>query len=424
MNIEKQPSCDDPFDALLPVEEARERLLATIKPITETVSVGLREAKGRVLANDVVSPIAVPSHTNSAMDGYAINSRDIPHSGHAQLTIKGTAWAGQVFEGAITDGEAVRIFTGAVVPDGADTVVIQEHVKVTDNTLTIDAEVIAGRNVRHAGEDVVSGDVVLSAGTLLEAAEIGLLASLGIAEVAVTRRIKVAFFSTGDELRSLDTHAGKTLPAGTIFDSNRYSMHALLAQMDVEGIDLGVVRDNEADTRAALEKAASIADVVVTSGGISAGEADFVTRVFHSMGSVAFWKLAMRPGRPLAFGQVKDAYFFGLPGNPVAVMVTYLQFVKPALKRLMGMQKTEPQTLPAISLSKLRKSKGRVEFQRGVMSVNDAGELCVSSTGKQGAGRISSMTQANCLIVIDADVDLVEPGHSVGVQPFHGLYSG
>ncbi len=421
--IEKQPSCDDVSEPeLMPVDEARHRLFAALKPTARVESVGLSKAFGRVLAADVVSTMDVPGQNNSAMDGYAINASSIPSSDEATLALVGTAWAGTPFDNDVGTGQAVRIFTGGIMPAGTDTVVIQEHVRDDGEHIVIDSDAVAGKNVRQAGEDIECGQSILHKGRKLEASDVGVIASLGITTVEVYKPLKVAFFTTGDELRSLSEHTpGDSLPQGMLFDSNRHTLACLLQNEGVEAIDMGIVRDNEKDTRAALQRAAEVADVVVTSGGVSAGDADFVTRVFHEMGSVKFWKLAMRPGRPLAFGKVGDAAFFGLPGNPVAVMVTYLQFVKPAIRLLSGMDDIEPLTLSAVSESKLRKSPGRIEFQRGVMRVDTDGTLKVASTGKQGAGRLSSMSQANCLIVIDAQVDGVQPGDTVGVQPFHGL---
>lgn len=427
--ITRQPSCDDANEPdLLPVSVARQRMLQALEPLKaspdEVELLSLHKAYGRVLAADVVSPINVPAQTNSAMDGYAICSSSIPASDDAELELLGTAWAGQPFDGEVSIMTAVRIFTGAIMPEGADTVVIQEHVSADGNVVTIDKEVVAGKNVRQAGEDVQAGESVLSAGRKLEAADIGVIASLGINRVTVYRRLKVAFFTTGDELCALDENSeGGELPAGMLFDSNRHTLACLLEVAGVEPIDLGIVRDNEDDTREALRQAGDMADVIVTSGGVSAGDADFVTRAFHELGSVSFWKLAMRPGRPLAFGRVGDAAFFGLPGNPVAVMVTFLQFVKPALRYLSGMSDIEPMVLPARCESTLRKSRGRVEYQRGIMHIDGSGQLLVKSTGKQGAGRLSSMSRANCLIIIDADADTVHPGDTVGIQPFHGLLS-
>ncbi len=424
--IEKQPSCDDAVEPeLMPVHEARQRLFDALAPTTRMETVDLSNAFGRVLAADVVSTMNVPGQDNSAMDGYAINASSIPVSGEVMLALVGTAWAGKPFERTVESAQAVRIFTGAIMPEGADTVVIQEHVRDEGAHIVIDTDVVAGKNVRKAGEDIEKGQSILLTGRKLEASDVGLIASLGINSVEVYRPLKVAFFTTGDELCSLHEHTpGEALAPGMLFDSNRHTLACLLDTDGVETIDLGIVRDNENDTRAALQQAADVADVIVTSGGVSAGDADFVTRVFHEVGAVQFWKLAMRPGRPLAFGKVGNAAFFGLPGNPVAVMVTYLQFVKPALRFLSGMNDIETVTLSGISESRLRKSPGRIEFQRGIMRVDIDGTLKVASTGKQGAGRLSSMSRANCLIVIDADVDGVQPGDRVGVQPFHGLLSG
>jgi len=423
MSIDKQPSCDDPFDALLPVEEARARLEAALHVVEQTEQLALIDAVGRVLSVDVVSPVDVPGYTNSAMDGYAIASASIPSDGDASLQIVGTAWAGKVFNGQVQQGQAVRIFTGALMPAGTDTVVIQEHVAVKNNLVAIDSAVKANKNVRLAGEDVLKNQRILTAGTQLHAAQVGLLASLGVNRVMVYRRLRVAYFTTGDELRALDSNVGEPLEPGMLFDSNRYTLNAMLAGLDVEIIDLGIVRDNADQTRKAMREAAKRADVIVSSGGVSAGDADFVTQVFHELGQVSFWKLAMRPGRPLAFGHIENAFFFGLPGNPVAVMVTFLQFVQPAIKQMMGLKKTAPFTIKATCLSSLRKSEGRVEYQRGVLGNDEQGDLTVTSTGKQGAGRISSMSAANCLIVIAADVASVSPGDRVEVQPFSGLFS-
>ena len=424
--IEKQPSCDDVDEpALLPVAEARRRLFDALQVVRESETVSLANALNRVLATDVVSPMDVPAQANSAMDGYALHSSSIPTMGEAKLRVRGCAFAGQPYCETLETGDAVRIFTGAIMPDGADTVVIQEHVGVDGDFVAIDSDVVAGKNVRQAGEDVAKAQTVLQQGHRLAAADIGVLASLGIANATVSRRLKVAFFTTGDELQTLEDHtSGTELPVGMLFDSNRYTLAALLAGCGVEAIDIGVVRDDIEATRKALDRAASQADVVITSGGVSAGDADFVTRAFHDLGKVSFWKLAMRPGRPLAFGYVKDAAFFGLPGNPVAVVVTFLQFVQPAIRYISGMHDLEPVSIPAVCLSKLRKSAGRIEYQRGVMRLDEMGRLVVESTGKQGAGRLSSMSTANCLIVIDSEVDGVEPGDLVSVQPFHGLLPG
>ncbi|MFK7890563.1 MAG: gephyrin-like molybdotransferase Glp [Granulosicoccus sp.] len=424
--IEKQPSCDDAVEpALLPISEARRRLFAALPQSDQHELLPVRQVLHRVLAKDVIARVDVPAQTNSAMDGFAVHRSSIPTAGERSLELAGTAWAGQPFEGVVGEGQAVRIFTGAILPDGTDTVVIQEHAQADKRSVLINADVVAGKNVRLAGEDIRAGEVILNAGHYMEAADIGLLASLGVRDIDVVQRLKVAFFTTGDELVSLDdTEVTYPLPPGMLFDSNRHTLAALLQHPGVEAIDLGIVRDNEEHTRKTLIHASQTADLIVSSGGVSAGEADFVTRVFHDVGQVSFWKLAMRPGRPLAFGFVGKSVFFGLPGNPVAVMVTFLEFVKPAIRYMSGMAAGEPLTLAAVCQSSLRKSQGRVEYQRGVMQIDEKGQLVVTSTGKQGAGRLSSMSKANCLIVIDEERENVKPGEEVKVQPFHGLLEG
>ena len=422
MSITYEPSCEDPSDPeLLPVAEAVARVTSQIATVAETELLGLREALNRVAAQDVVSPVDVPGYTNSAMDGYAIRASDIPTTGELNLRVVGTVWAGAPLEKAVQPGEAARIMTGGMMPANLDTVVIQEHVAVRGDNVIIDSRVEAGRNVRQAGEDVQTGQLVLAQGSVLQPAHIGLLASLGIDCIAVRRKLRVAFFTTGDELRSLETHAGQQLGPGELFDSNRYTLFGMLSRLHVEVIDLGVVKDNPEATRDAFLRAAKQADVVLTSGGVSAGDADFVTRVFHEIGQVSFWKLAMRPGRPLAFGQIDDATFFGLPGNPVAVMVAFYEFVQPALKKMMGCQQTTSPVFQAVCTSSLRKSLGRTEYQRGILGRDTGGRLTVASTGKQGAGRLSSMTAADCIIVLAPGADSIEPGEIVEVQPFFGL---
>lgn len=424
MAIEKQPSCDDPVEpALLPVLEAKRRLAELMPALTQTDTVNTINAANRVLAETVISPTNVPAATNSAMDGYAINKVDIPSSGERSLTLVGDAYAGRTYGKTIQSGDAVRVFTGALMPEGSDTVVIQEHVATDGNNVTIDSDVQAGKNVRHVGEDLAIGDTVIKQGRKLSAADIGLLASLGITSVSVTRQLKVAFFSTGDEVQALDKAGEESLPEGMVYDSNRHTLRCLLQALGVETLDFGIVRDNYDDTVKALKEASEQADVIVTSGGISAGDADYVTKAFHELGDVSFWKLAMRPGRPLACGRIGEATFFGLPGNPVAVMVTFLAFVQPALKLRMGMMDVEPFAVPATSIAAIRKSAGRTEYQRGVLSMSANGTLEVELTGKQGAGRLSSMSVANCLIVLGDSIDAVNAGDTVTVWPFDGLLS-
>lgn len=413
--IETQPSCEDDYDnASLTCAAALERLLAATRPLEDTEQLPVRSALGRVLAVAVTSPFDVPAHTNSAMDGYALRGSDVPAAGLSTLRVVGASFAGKPFEGAVGPGEAVRIMTGAVVPEGADTVVLQEQVNATEETVEIDSRHKTGQHVRAAGEDIRAGATVLPAGRRLTAADLGLFASLGRPEVTVVRRPRVAFFSTGDELRSI----GEPLGRGEIYDSNRYTLFGMLARLGVEPLDLGVVRDDPTALGVAFRRAAAMADVIITSGGVSVGEADYTKDVLGDLGEIRFWKIAMKPGRPLAFGRVGKAAFFGLPGNPVSVMVTFYQFVQPALEKLMGTTPRRPWTLPARTTAVLKKKPGRAEFQRGLLARDDAGQWTVTPTGDQGSGILTSMSQANCFIVLGMDEGKVDTGTIVEVQPF------
>ncbi|HET9693907.1 MAG TPA: gephyrin-like molybdotransferase Glp [Steroidobacteraceae bacterium] len=418
------PAGVDPCDApghghkALPLEEARARMVAAMVPVAEVEVVDLRSALGRVLAHEVRSTVDVPSHRNSAMDGYALAGRDLPPAGSVALEIVGTAWAGRPFRGEVRPGQCVRIMTGATVPDGTDTVVMQEHVRLDAGRIVIEAGHRVGQNVRPVGEDIRRGEPALAAGTALRPSEIGVLASLGVGEVAVRRRPRVAIFSTGDELRPIGTE----LALGQIYDSNRYSLHAMLSRLGVEVIDLGVVPDTREATLQAFETAAAQADAIITSGGVSVGEADYVTETLERHGRFGFWKVAMKPGKPIAFGQFGQAWFFGLPGNPVSVMVTFYQLVQPALRALAGVASIEPPiVVRAACETRLRKKPGRLEFQRGVLERLPSGGYTVRSTGHQGAGVLRSMSEANCFIVLALEQGDVEPGTEVEVQPFVGL---
>ena len=416
--ITSAPSCEDDYDSeSLSVDAARQRIIESVRTVRGREKVALRSALGRILSEDILSPVDVPQGTNSAMDGYAIAGNDLPADGTRELELIGTSWAGRPFNGQVQSGQCVRIFTGAIMPEGTDTVVMQERVQRQDETLIIDNSTRPGDNVRAAGEDIQKGSMVLNAGTRLQPADMGLLASLGLAEVSVMRRLRVAFFSTGDELRSL----GETLEPGMIYDSNRYTLHGMLARLGCEIIDMGVVRDTTEATHESFNAAAECADVLITSGGVSVGEADYVKTTLEELGQVGFWKVAMKPGRPLAFGHVGEATFFGLPGNPVSVMVTFYQFVQPALRCMMGEEVTQPVTVQALCQSKLKKKAGRFEFQRGILSQDNTGQLVVHKTGAQGSGILTSMSHANCFILLPVDATSIEPGTMVDVQPFHGL---
>ena len=410
------PNCDDEFDpTLLSVDDAIAEITRTIAPLAAAEQLPLRTALGRILASDLHAPANVPNHTNSAMDGYALRAADLEQG--TPLTVVGTAWAGKPHLGAVASGECVRIMTGAVMPEHADTVVMQEQVELLDDHIRVAPGQKAGQHVRHAGEDLAAGALALRAGQRLAPAALGLIASLGIAEVPVFRRPRVAFFSNGDELRTV----GQPLNPGEVYDSNRYTLHGLLQRAGMDMVDLGVVPDDRTQIRSAFLSAAHSADALITSAGASVGDADFIKDILDEVGEVSFWQIAMQPGRPLAFGHVGDALFFGLPGNPVSVMVTFYQFVLPALRRLSGETPVLSLRLPAQTTNRIRKRPGRTEFQRGVLTQTPDGDLEVSVTGEQGSGILSSMSDANCFILLPADCDGVAPGQSVLVEPVAGL---
>jgi molybdopterin molybdotransferase len=412
-------SCADDYDPnSMSVPKARAFIRAFLKPVAGVERVALRASLGRVLAADVVSPMRVPAHDNSAMDGYAVRSQDLSTDGEVTLKVIGTSFAGVVFDGAIGTGQCIRIMTGAKIPEGADTVVIQEHVQAEGDTVRIGTGHRKGQNLRRAGEDVDVGQTVLRPGTWIRPADLGLIASLGIAELAVYRRLRVAFFSTGDELRSI----GTPLEEGQIYDSNRYTIYGMLTRLGCEVIDMGVVRDDPDLLEAAFRQAAAMADVVITSGGVSVGEADFTKDLLDRLGEVLFWKIAMKPGRPLAYGRIGEAHFFGLPGNPVSVMVTFYEFVRDALLVLMG--RTDITPLPTFQvpcLSALKKAPGRTEFQRGYLFQDESGGWKVRVRGDQGSGILRSMSEANCFIVLPESQGNVTPGALVEVQLMEGL---
>ncbi len=416
--IAQAVSCVDGYDPdALRVDKALEAIRACLAPVMQTEQVAVRDSLGRVLAQQIVPQIDVPGHDNSAMDGYAVRIADLSPSQEVALKEIGAAFAGRVFQGRMQKGECVRVMTGAVMPEGADTVVVQEVCRADGGRVLIPPGQRSGQNVRAAGEDLKAGVAVLAPGQPLRAAELGLIASLGIGEVSVKRRLRVAFFSTGDELASI----GKPLAAGQVYDSNRYTLHGMLASLGVEIIDLGVVRDDPALLEAAFRKAAAAADAIITTGGVSVGEADFVRQLMARLGEVLFWKIAMRPGRPMAFGRIGDAHLFGLPGNPVAVMVTFYQFVRDALLFLGGRTDSfEIPLLRAVSETAIRKVQGRTEYQRGIL-FRDANEWKVRTTGQQGSGVLRSMSEANCFIVLEHERGAVRAGEPVQVQLFEGL---
>jgi len=423
-------SCLSDYDPnALPVETAQAIMRGFVQPVSGFARVPIRSALDRVLAEDILSSIDVPSHDNSAMDGFAFSSAELARGeGEIALRVIGTAYAGVAFDGAPSAGEAVRIMTGAVMPAGCDTVIPQEFTQGTDDDCTTvrfarDA-VRAGDNRRLRGEDLARGSAALSAGRILRPADIGLLASLGVAEVSVRRKLRVAFFSTGDELRSI----GEPLDAGCVYDSNRYTLHGMLSRLGVELLDMGVVRDDPAALEAAFRTAAENADAIITSGGVSVGEADFTKQMMAKLGDVTFWKIAMRPGRPMAFGRISSngpdghgAFLFGLPGNPVAVMVTFYHFVRGALLRMMGATESGAPLVPAVSATPIRKRPGRTEYQRAIAALNDRGQLEVRLTGQQGSGVLRSMSEANCFVVLAHEQGQVNAGDAVQALLFDGL---
>ncbi len=428
-SLQEIASCVNGYDPKsLPVAQAQEFIARLVPRVHAFETLALRSALGRVLAHDLVSGIDVPAHDNSAMDGYALRGTDLAADAPCVLRVCGSGFAGQAETARAGAGECVRIMTGAVMPAGLDTVVPQEFVQVEGSSVRIPAGVVRpGDNRRHAGEDLAVGEVALAAGRVLRPADIGLLASLGQGEVAVLRRLRVAFFSTGDELRSI----GEPLPAGCVYDSNRYTLWAMLQKLGVvELIDMGVVRDEPEALKAAFTSAARHADAVITSGGVSVGEADHTKQVMAELGDVLFWRIAMRPGRPMAIGRIASdpagtghhAVLFGLPGNPVAVMVTFYALVRDALLAMSGAIAPPMPLLRAASVEDIRKKPGRTEYQRGIVTrVAGSGEWQVRLTGSQGSGILRSMSEANGLVVLPHARGSIVAGELVDVLPFDGL---
>jgi len=408
----------------LHVAEAQRLIRERVTPIDATERLPLRAALDRVLAEDIISPINVPAYDNSAMDGYALRGADLPAEGAAPAVFKniGIAYAGRPFTQAPSAGECIRIMTGAAIPPGCDSVIPQELAAAIDgdNVTIAHGAIRNGANLRRAGEDLKAGGIAIAKGKIIRPADLGLVASLGIANIAVTRKLRVAFFSTGDELRSL----GECLDEGCVYDSNRYTLFGMLARLGCEVIDMGIVRDDPIALETALREACKNADAIITSGGVSEGAADYTRDIMAVLGEVDFWKLAMRPGRPLAFGKVQadddSAWLFGLPGNPVAVMVSFYMFARPALLRMMGATAMQP-AVKARAAEAIRKRPGRTEYQRGIVSTGADGEAQVRLTGAQGSGILSSMTEANCIVVLHHEQANVAAGQMVDVLLFDGL---
>lgn len=399
---------------LLSVNEAQERIYAALSPLTQSEQIPLKQALGRVLAQTIYSPISLPFAQNSAMDGYAFCSRGLSSNAPFTLTQIGVVFAGSPFNGDLKEGECVRIFTGGVVPDNADSVVMQEQVSAVDVIVHFPAGIQFGKNIRHIGEDVRAGDPLCLAHKTLSAIDLGFLASAGIDNVNVIRKLNIAYFSTGDELIGL----GEKLTTGKIYDSNRYSLHGLLQNPNYNVFDGGVIADDRALLKQTLQQVAEKFDVVITTGGASVGDADYVKAVLDECGSVNFWKIAMKPGKPLAFGKIGQCYFFGLPGNPVAVTTTFDIILKPALRYLTSTHVQKKLLFSAICTTPLKKSRGRQEFQRGILTQTPEGVLEVATSGHQGSHVLSSASTANCYIILNEDVTAVACGDRVNVLLF------
>lgn len=414
--ITPDPSCADPFDPnSISLAEALARIEQRVLPVHACERLPIRECLDRVNNEAVQSPHNVPPCPNSAMDGFAISIESLAADGITEFEEIGTAYAGKPFEGSCARGQCVRIMTGALIPEGTDAVVMQEQAEIGDSSkVRIDSDHRVGENIRDAGEDIEQGATVIEAGVRLNPADLGVLASLGLSQLQVKRKPVVAFFSTGDELVSV----GEPLEPGKIYDSNRYSLHGMLSRLAVDIVDLGVVRDDLESMREVLTRASTRADLIISTGGVSVGEADYIKPALEELGTTEFWKIAIKPGRPLTFGQIGASIFMGLPGNPVAVMVTFSQFVVPAIEVLSGARPRRPALFRAHALEAMRKKPGRYEFQRGIATLDENNQWQVAKTGKQGSGILTSMSRANCFIVLPDDNAGVAAGDEVSIQFF------
>ncbi|MFL0933110.1 bifunctional molybdopterin-guanine dinucleotide biosynthesis adaptor protein MobB/molybdopterin molybdotransferase MoeA [Vibrio parahaemolyticus] len=412
---EKDAACCDTLSpAFLSVVQGQEKILSLVNTVSEIEACKIENAYGHVLAEHIISPVNVPQYTNSAMDGYAIRSDDVDRDSYQVVA---EVMAGHAYDQPLEVGQAVKIMTGAPTPRNGDTVVMREQASQEGDKVTFNgANIKAGQNVRQAGEDLAIGSDVFTAGTRLASPEMGMIASLGFGEANVFRKLKVAVFSTGDEVQA----PGTEQKANSIYDSNRFTIMGMLEKLGCEILDFGILEDNEQLMIEALENASAQADVVMTSGGVSVGDADYIKLALDKLGQIDFWRINMRPGRPLAFGQINNKPFFGLPGNPVAVMVSFINFVEPALRKMQGEQGWKPLKVNAIATENLRSRQGRTEFSRGIYELDDTGRLTVRTTGKQGSGILRSMSEANCLIEISPAIDTVKAGESVTIIPLQG----
>ena len=404
--------CSQESSPMLRIEDALARIKNTIHPLKASETVLLKDALGRILLEAVYAPINSPNETNSAMDGYAFSSAEITKGREFSLNLIGTSWAGRPFKGVLQAGQCIRVFTGAVVPSEADSIIMQEHVESDGQWIHFPIDTIGGQHIREVGEDMQQGSLLFASPKKLNAIDLGLLASAGVCEVSVSRPVKIAFFSTGDEL----TELGKPLFSGQIYDSNRYALHGLLNDINYIVTDMGVIGDDKQLLEESFIEAAKNHDVIITTGGVSVGEADYVKEILSRCGEVNFWKIAIKPGKPLAFGKIGDCYFFGLPGNPVAVIVTFQYIVSPALKHLLGATETKTIKLAAICTSTLKKAPGRQEYQRGILRQDAAGNFFVASSGKQGSNIMKSLSEANCYIVLPVACEGIQAGERVMID--------
>ena len=408
--------CSQESSPMSSIEDALARIKNTIHPLKTSETVLLKDALGRVLSEAVYAPINSPNETNSAMDGYAFSSAEITKGREFSLNLIGTSWAGRPFKGVLQAGQCIRVFTGAVVPSEADSIIMQEHVESDGQWIHFPIDTIGGQHIREVGEDMQQGSLLFASPKKLNAIDLGLLASAGVCEVSVSRPVKIAFFSTGDEL----TELGKPLFSGQIYDSNRYALHGLLNDINYIATDMGVIGDDKQLLEESFIEAAKNHDVIITTGGVSVGEADYVKEILSRCGEVNFWKIAIKPGKPLAFGKIGDCYFFGLPGNPVAVIVTFQYIVSPALKHLLGATETKTIKLAAICTSTLKKAPGRQEYQRGILTQDAAGNFFVASSGTQGSNIMKSLSEANCYIVLPVACEGIQAGERVMIDLIPG----
>lgn len=408
---------------LMPFEQAKNKLLQSVAKVTETECISIEHADKRILCQDITSPIAVPGHNNSAMDGYAIRDDALDgRSDHlTSFSLVGASFAGKPFDGQLENGQCIRIMTGAVVPQSANAIIMQENVEQIHNdigaTITLSQPAKLNSNIRYAGEDIEKDQVVFQAGHQLKAVDIGLLASLGLPEVSVYRQLKVAVFSTGDELKQ----PGQTLSDGDIYESNSHVLVAMLQRLGVEVIPMGIIADTYQAINKAFIDADAIADAVISSGGVSVGEADYTKEVLDALGQIDFWKVAMKPGKPFAFGKLPNSVFFGLPGNPVSATVTFHQLALPALAVMAGKRTDRKLKLQAITSTAIKKKPGRMDFQRGIAAINDKGQLQVAALGAQGSGILSSISKANCYIILPQDNAGVAAGNLVEIELFDSV---